>query len=387
MTPIHLDIRHVCIILICTTFGYSLPTDADMKVNPPENFQIVDPGFLGYLHLQWQLPLALGDIEDCEAEYELKYRNIDSRHWKTIITRNLHYHDGFDLNKGIEAKIRTLMPEHCVNGSNIQSPWLEATYWTSARGNVDTKIQDMDCVYYNWEYLFCTWKAGTGAHRDTTYNLFYWYEGLDQTTECIDYITINNKNVGCRFPYMESSDYKDFYICVNGSSETKPVRSSYFIFQLQNIVKPIPPDYLSLSVKNSEEFNLKWSLPRGPIPGRCFVYEIEISEDDSTSLTTSFENEMCITRASNTSKQLCFIVRSKVNVYCADDGIWSDWSEEQCWKDDLWKETLAFFVIPFAFVAAFVLFITCLFLHKQKALLRVVFNTEKDIFSRQEALC
>lgn len=45
---------------------------------------------------------------------------------------------------------------------------------------------------------------------------------------------VNGKNIGCRFPYLKSSDYKDFYICVNGSSESQSIRSSYFIFQLQN---------------------------------------------------------------------------------------------------------------------------------------------------------
>lgn len=48
--------------------------------------------------------------------------------------------------------------------------------------------------------------------------------------------------------------------------------------------------------------------------------------------TTTIENEIYITRTSNESLQLCFLVRSKMNIYCADDGIWSEWSDEQCWK-------------------------------------------------------
>lgn len=47
-------------------------------------------------------------------------------------------------------------------------------------------------------------------------------------------------------------------------------------------VKPLPPEYLSLTVKNSEEINLKWSIPKGPIPAKCFIYEIEFTEDDTT---------------------------------------------------------------------------------------------------------
>ncbi|XP_058392533.1 interleukin-13 receptor subunit alpha-2 [Diceros bicornis minor] len=387
MAFIHLDIRCLYTLLICTAFGSTLSSNAEIKVNPPQNFEIVDPGYLGYLYLQWQPPVSLDDFKECTVEYELKYRNMDNENWKTIITKNLHYKDGFDLNKGVEAKVHTLLPGQCTNGSEVQSSWAEATYWTSPQGNVETKIQDMDCIYYNWQDLLCSWKSGLGVHFDANYNLFYWYEGLDRALQCADYIKVNGKNVGCRFPYLESSDYKDFYICVNGSSESQPIRPSYFIFQLQNIVKPLPPDYLSLTMKNSEEINLKWSMPRGPIPARCFIYEIEFTEDDTTWVTTTVENEIYITKISNESHRLCFLVRSKVNIYCSDDGIWSEWSDEQCWNGDIWKKALLFFLIPFILVLLFVSLITCLVLYKQKDLLKTAFHTKKEAFSPQETHC
>nr|XP_031302528.1 interleukin-13 receptor subunit alpha-2 [Camelus dromedarius]XP_031302529.1 interleukin-13 receptor subunit alpha-2 [Camelus dromedarius] len=387
MAFVHLDIRCLYTLLICTAFGSTLCSNAEIKVNPPQDFEIVDPGYLGYLCLQWQPPLSLDNFKECTIEYELKYRNIDSESWKTIITKNLYYKDGFDLNKGVEAKIHTLLTGQCTNGSEVQSSWSEATYWTSTQGNLETKIQDMDCVYYNWQYLLCSWKPGMGVHFDTNYSLFYWYEGLDHAVQCADYIKANGKNIGCRFPYLESSDYKDFYICVNGSSESQAITPSYFIFQLQNIVKPLPPDDLSFSVKNSKEINLKWSIPRGPIPAKCFIYEIEFKEDDTAWVTTTIENEIYFTRTSNESHRLCFLVRSKVNIYCSDDGIWSEWGDEQCWKGDIRMETLVFFLIPFAFVSLFLLLITCLLLYKQKNLLKMIFQKKKEVFSHQETLC
>jgi len=36
------------------------------------------------------------------------------------------------------------------------------------------------------------------------------------------------------------------------------------------------------------------------------------------------------TRREAESKKTCFQVRSKVNMYCADGGFWSDWSQKQC---------------------------------------------------------
>ncbi|XP_020007598.2 interleukin-13 receptor subunit alpha-2 [Castor canadensis] len=387
MAFICVDISCLYIFLIYTVFDCTLSSNMEIKVNPPQDFEIVDPGYLGYLCLQWQPPLDLDNFKECTVEYELKYRNIGSEQWKTIITKNLQYKDGFDLNKGVEAKIHTLLSRHCTNGPEVQSSWSEATYWTSEQGSVETKIQDMDCVYYNWQYLLCSWKPGMGVHIDTNYNLFFWYEGLDHALQCDDYIKANGKNIGCRFPHLESSDYKDFFICVNGSSASKPIRSSYFIFQLQNIVKPLPPDSLSLTVENTFEINLKWSMPKGPIPARCFIYEIVLTEDDISCMSTTGENEMNITRTSNDSKKLCFSVRSKMNMYCSDDGIWSEWSDKQCWKGDIWKDTLIFFVIPFAFASLFVILLAYLISYKQRALLKMIFLTKKEVFSHPEALC
>lgn len=64
---------------------------------------------------------------------------------------------------------------------------------------------------------------------------FYRYEGLEHAVQCPSYIKADRRNIGCRFPQLTSSDYKDFFICVNGTSQFKAIRPSYFIFQLQNL--------------------------------------------------------------------------------------------------------------------------------------------------------
>ncbi|XP_006082269.1 interleukin-13 receptor subunit alpha-2 [Myotis lucifugus] len=386
MAFIHLDVRCLYAILICTAFGSTLSSNTEIKVNPPEDFEIVDPGYLGYLYLQWQPPLFLDNCEEHTVEYELKYRNIDSENWRTIITKNLLYKDGFDLNKGVEAKIHTVLQGQCTNGSEVQSSWSEASYWTSPQGNLETKIQDMNCIYYNWQYLLCSWKLGMDVSFDTNYYLFYWYEGLDHALQCSDYIEDNGKNIGCRFSYLEEPDYKDFYICVNGSSKSQLIRPSYFIFQLQNIVKPLPPDYLNIVVKKSEDINLEWNIPEGPIPATCFIYEIKFTEDNTTWMATTFENQMYVTRTSNDSQELCFLVRSKMNVYCTDDGIWSEWSEIECWRGVRQEEILSF-LIPFAFILFLILVITCLLVSKQKTLQKMILQKKQEVFPRQETIC
>lgn len=58
-----------------------------ISVNPPQDFEIVDPGLLGYLYLQWKPPVVVENFKECTLEYELKYRNGDSDKWKVSKAR------------------------------------------------------------------------------------------------------------------------------------------------------------------------------------------------------------------------------------------------------------------------------------------------------------
>ncbi|XP_026645756.1 interleukin-13 receptor subunit alpha-2 [Microtus ochrogaster] len=379
------DTRCLCLLLLCAIIGLSL----EIKVNPPQDFEIVDPGLLGYLYLQWKPPLVVENFKECTLEYELKYRNGDSDKWKTIITRNLIHKDGFDLNKGIEGKIRTHLSEQCKNVSEVQSSWMEASYRTSDAGSLETKIQDMKCIYYNWQYLVCSWKPGKVTHSDANYTMFFWYEGLDQALQCTNYLRDNEKNIGCKLSDLESSDYKDFFICVNGSSNTEPIGSSYTVFQLQNIVKPLPPEFLHIGMEDSVEIRMKWSTPEGPIPPRCYTYEVVVREDDISWESATDKNDMKLKKRANDSEELCFFVRSKVNIYCADDGIWSEWSEEECWEGYMGPDSKIVFLVPICLFFVFLLLLLCLIVEKEEPEPTLSFHMElnKEVYSYEETLC
>ncbi|XP_036031938.1 interleukin-13 receptor subunit alpha-2-like [Onychomys torridus] len=379
------DTRCLGLFLLCTIIGHSL----EIKVNPPQDFEIMDPGLLGYLYLQWKPPVLMENFKECTLEYELKYRNVDSDNWKTIITRNLIYKDGFDLNKGIEGKIRTHLSEQCTNGSEVQSSWMEASYGISDAGSLETKIQDMKCIYYNWQYLICSWKPGKVAHSDTNYTMFFWYEGLDHALQCSNYLRDNEKNVGCKLSNLESSDYKDLFTCVNGSSNMEPIRSSYTVFQLQNIVKPLPPEFLHISVENSVEIRMGWSTPGGPIPPRCYTYDLVVREDGISRESATDKNDMKLKKRANDSEELCFSVRSKVNIYCADDGIWSEWSEEECWEGFSGPDPKNVFLVPICLFFVFLLLLLCLIVEKEEPEPPLSFNMDlyKEAYSYEETLC
>ncbi|XP_050997820.1 interleukin-13 receptor subunit alpha-2 [Acomys russatus] len=373
------------LFLLCTITGHSL----EITVNPPQDFEILDPGLLGYLYLQWKPPVVMEKFKECILEYELKYRNVDDDSWKTIITKNLIYKDGFDLNKGIEGKLRTHLSEQCTNGSEVQSSWIEASYSVSDEGSLESKVQDMRCIYYNWQYLVCSWKPGKTVHSDVNYTLYFWHEGLAHALQCESYLLDAEKNVGCKLCNLESSDYKDFFIRVNGSSESEPIRSSYMVFQLQNIVKPQPPEFLQIIMEDSAEIRMKWSTPEGPIPPRCYTYEVVVREDDISWEYATDANDMTLKRKANESEELCFFVRNKVNIYCADDGIWSEWSEEECWEVYTGSDSKIIFIIPVSLFFMFLLLLLCLFVEREEPAPTLTFRVDlnKEVYSNGETLC
>ncbi|XP_051824271.1 interleukin-13 receptor subunit alpha-2 [Antechinus flavipes] len=378
--------KWVYLSFLLMMLGHSYSSSRHMTVDPPHNLKIVDPGFLGHLNLQWQPPLTLGMFQHCTVQYELRYRNVDSEDWETIITKKLNYEDGFDLNQGVEAKIQTLLTGHCTNGSDVHSKWIQTSFWIPLQGEPETKIQEMQCINYNWKSLHCTWKPGEKIPKGANYNLYYWYKGLDRAVQCADYIESNGRHVGCQFPSMELAEYQDFNICVNGSSLALPLRASYFSFQLQNIVKPSPPEQLNLTQRNPEELHLEWKPPEGPVPSHCLTYEVQFQEDDASWVSRSTEKEMITLQKSNGSRRFCIWVRDKVNIYCANEGFWSEWSSQQCLEeqqdDDSW---LLFIIIPVTLIMLNAILVASLLVQKQRTCLKQVLG-KKEVHFYHEAI-
>ncbi|XP_075429232.1 interleukin-13 receptor subunit alpha-2 isoform X2 [Ascaphus truei] len=309
-----------------------------MMVGPPSSLEINDPGYLGLMDIYWQAPATIHAFSQCTVSYELQYRNIDEKPWRAIQTKQLKYRAAFNLGSGITAKIRTVVKGPCINESEIWSDWLETTYSPSLQGNAESQIEGFQCIYYNWEVLQCTWQPGKDRGHSSNYALQYWQKGLDQTMSCGTYLNSNGTNLGCVLQDQTLEDYTDTFFCVTGIPGLTPVRPSYFILQLQDIVQPAAPEELSISMINTENIFLEWKPPSGKVPAKCLKYEIQHKGSDESWESTAEQRETTWTaRKPNSSHILCARVRAKVNTFCADDGLWSDWSPHTCWEEPYTK--------------------------------------------------
>ncbi|XP_033877077.1 interleukin-13 receptor subunit alpha-2-like [Acipenser ruthenus] len=299
-------------------------------VDPPTNLQILDPGYLGELHIEWQAPASLRSISNCVLRYQLQYYSTDEGRWKTVRTTHLKHSARFDLGKEAKVKVQSLLKGQCTNGSELQSVWAERTLQPSQEGIPESRIKNLACVFYNWEYMECTWQRPPYLN----YNLFYWHSKLDHAMECADYIQSNGVNIGCNFSSADLEDYTDFNICVNGSSAAGPLIPVYFRFELQNLVKPAVIKKINVTKVGNERLHLEWKPPVGKIKSHCLEYEVQCREDENE-WTSNFKKGTTFTSFRfDPRHRHCFRVRSKLNMYCADNELWSDWTANLCFTEE-----------------------------------------------------
>ncbi|KFZ63184.1 Interleukin-13 receptor subunit alpha-2, partial [Antrostomus carolinensis] len=319
-------------------------------VAPPQDLQITDPGLLGSLDIEWKPPPNIQTFNECTVKYKFEYRNTGDRDWKVIFTRKLKFRVGFDLSRTAEVKVQTLLDGRCTDDMEVQSDWIYATFQVPLQGKLESEVQNFHCIYHDWEYLKCTWQPGLLAPRGVLYGLYYWYEGLDHAAQCDDYIQDHGINIGCMLQNLSQAEYKDLSICVNGSAAATLLRPLYVTLRLHNLAKPSPPKQLAVSMSASEELHVAWSPPGGETPPQCLEYEVQLAEDQGKakaawmSVSTQMETTLTISRA-NQSRISCVRVRGRTNIFCADQGFWSEWTQE-CFSASRKEDKQSFIIIP-----------------------------------------
>ncbi|NWQ87460.1 I13R2 protein, partial [Burhinus bistriatus] len=321
-------------------------------VAPPQDLQITDPGLLGSLDIEWKPPPDVQTFNECTVKYKFEYRNTGDRDWKVIFTRKLKFRVGFDLSRTAEVKVQTLLEGRCTNDVEVQSDWIYATFQVPLQGKLGSEVQNFHCIYHDWEYLKCTWEPGLLAPRGVHYGLYYWYEGLDCAAQCDDYIQDDGINIGCMLQNLSQAEYKDLSICVNGSAAATLLRPLYVTLRLHNLGNPggKPPKQLVVSTSAAEELQVAWSPPGGETPPQCLEYEVQLAEDEGeaeaawASVSTQMETALTISRA-NQSRISCVRVRGRTNIFCADRGFWSEWTQE-CFSVSRKEDKQIFILIP-----------------------------------------
>uniref|UniRef100_A0A672PTY4 Interleukin-13 receptor subunit alpha-2-like n=1 Tax=Sinocyclocheilus grahami TaxID=75366 RepID=A0A672PTY4_SINGR len=291
-------------------------------------FKIQKPLFMPYIYLYYAIILTNVEIYDSKLPSFCVVQSV-----RTV---KLTYAAQFDLEKSVKVRILTVLKCACTNGTEVQGEETEWVYTREPTGVAGSGIRDFHCVFYGKEYMECTWESGPVQPPNSQHYLYYWHKEMDETKECPEYIVLPEGRRGCRFPRESLLEFSNFNLCVNGSSPAGSLRTAYFSVEVQNHVKPAVVSSVHVS-ETAGGLKLDWSPPSGRVPEHCLEYEVE----SSTAMENGKEKQerMVFQNLVDTSygllrgvdsQKTCFRIRSKVNMYCADGGIWSDWSQTKC---------------------------------------------------------
>ncbi|NXQ36236.1 I13R2 protein, partial [Alaudala cheleensis] len=315
-------------------------------VPPPRELRISDPGLLGPLDVHWQPPAHSPALNQCSVKFRFEYRSSGDRDWKVVFTRKLKMRVGFDLSRSAEVRLQTLL--RCTDDVELQSDWVHATFQTPPQGRIGSEVQNFHCIYHDWEYLKCTWQPGLLTPPGAHYGLYYWYQGLEQVQQCEHYLQEQGLNVGCLLHNLSQAEYQDLNICINGSAAAALLRPLYSTLRLHNLAQPQPPRQLAVSVSAAQELRVAWSPPGGRVPPHCLEYEVQLAEDAGGAawafVSTQMETALTISRA-NQSHVSCVRVRGRTNIFCADQGFWSEWTQD-CFSVSRKEDKQLFILIP-----------------------------------------
>ncbi|XP_078268013.1 cytokine receptor common subunit gamma-like isoform X2 [Rhinoraja longicauda] len=189
-----------------------------------------------------------------------------------------------------------------------------------------TQSSDANCIFYNEEFMECTWAHSEG---EVNYTLYHWYN-TEPPQECRNHIQQHGYNVGCHFSASEIKQFTDFYIFRNGSNGSGDISREPQKFQLQNQVKPFAPGNLVVNATENNGLLLSWHSPMPAVA--CLEFEVRYRNMDKEWQKAFVLQQTNFNLPSvDPEKLYTFQVKSKVNKYCGTTKLWSEWSPPVHW--------------------------------------------------------
>ncbi|KFU89177.1 Cytokine receptor common subunit gamma, partial [Chaetura pelagica] len=186
----------------------------------------------------------------------------------------------------------------------------------------------VECVLFNEEYMTCIW--GTREKLKTSYSLYYWYENRPPVVECMHYLQDQGVSVGCRFNQSEIIQFQTFHVLINASLGGRTLRIPSEPMQLQDLVKPEAPVNLTIHNMSGNQLQLTWASPYPK--ARCLEHAVKYKSNKDTSWTEHrVKGDVFSLPSVDYEKYYTFYVRSKINSYCGNTQLWSEWSVPVAW--------------------------------------------------------
>ncbi|XP_071613627.1 interleukin-13 receptor subunit alpha-1 [Heliangelus exortis] len=310
-----------CRLLLALCCVVAAAVAAGAKVLPPPSN--LDYSFIQICTLNWTWNPPENVSSSCDLEYssDIMIDQVpqEKREWSKSRFRVTNVF----LNEEMRFKVRS----ECKDGNSSEpSQWVETSLLPT--GIPGTAAVDLSCVWHNLEYMVCTWCPGENANSNTSYTLYYWFDGLKNHQKCNNY-SVDQGIFRCifnlSFPKVTNT-YPDISILIrDDAEEIRPVCANK---NPTTLVKPATPRRVTLS-KINDGIYMEWS-ESDTFPEKCLGYEVEYHTGGlDTAQRIEVEDNYVTVPSIDPNSKYAFKVRAKPKPECYSSKLYSDWSEEK----------------------------------------------------------
>ncbi|KAM6902088.1 prolactin receptor a [Xenentodon cancila] len=185
----------------------------------------------------------------------------------------------------------------------------------------------INCRSPEKETFTCWWEPGSDGGLPTTYALYYRKENSDKVYECPDYHTAGKNS--CFFNKNDTSIWVNYNITVVATNELGSTYSDPVDIDVVYIVKPNPPENLTVTVlgdKNWPFLRVQWESPRKADTRSgwiTLIYEIRIKLKAEDVWETHHAGQQKVFNIFSLQSGTTYIVQVRCKPV---HGFWSEWS-------------------------------------------------------------
>ncbi|XP_066571021.1 interleukin-13 receptor subunit alpha-1 [Amia ocellicauda] len=305
------------------------------KLPPPTNLTIVLKNDC-CVQLKWSPPDGL-DTNTCKVKYVVEGK----QRYRSFYTS---YEECFDITGGFEYKVSTVPDENSDCQSWDDSDWIRG-YLPKASDHL-ASVKDFECFMYEKEHINCTWLP----ENNQIISLYYW-RNVSNVQSCKTYIDKDNVKRGCHLNRNFTANLQTFFVLVNGTLDSNPVRVMCLEVIPVNIVR-VPSPQIRIKEKD-ETLLIEWESPKS-FKADCWSYNLQYKYSQSNKWL-----ENAVGPVTHTSipydQRYKYTVKLKA-IYKADCGEGgSEWSKEEHYGNEEstdWSMHIALISIPLLVTAA-----------------------------------
>ncbi|KAL8180773.1 UNVERIFIED_CONTAM: hypothetical protein K2H54_033524, partial [Gekko kuhli] len=221
---------------------------------------------------------------------------------------NTSWEKNVPLGKKIAFGVKTSCQE---NGEDVSGWNDDETFKVVQNGAAGTGARNVTCIWWNRNYMNCSWQAGENASPDTAYRVSYWHDPMKKAKPCTN-VSRNGFDFQCGFSWT-TGNVPLIAISIQGNSgNIQPV--CWLSKKINHLVKYSPP-VLSIDSNNGSKVVLQWSKP-GDF--HDLHYEVEVDGVKKHTFKWINHGEIPV----EPDAQHTFRVRVK-----SATGLWSEWSD------------------------------------------------------------